>query len=277
MLIFASMEGLFTQMARAFISTPPLWTRSQFGLQQFPFPEIDLARVKPVTFGSSMRLGHKMERIFTALLEGQDTYELIMENVVIKKDKKTLGEIDFLLKDLRNDRQLHLELTYKFYLADTDISEPIFRLVGPNRRDMFYTKLEKLRESQLTLPHTIEGTKTLRAMEMEPEFLEQQVCFKAQLFRPYRSARLGIRPLNKSCIAGTWMRFQDFESAGFKTHQYYFPSKDEWVISPYNTADWISHFNALIELNIRMIKKSSTLVWMRKKEGSLEKFFVVWW
>ncbi len=271
------MEGLFSQMARAFLMTPPLWTRSQFGLQQFPFPEIDLTRVRPISFESGMRLGHKMERIFTALLQGQDTYELIRENVLIKKDKKTLGEIDFLLKDMRHDGRLHLELTYKFYLIDMDISEPIYRLVGPNRRDMFYTKLEKLRESQLTLPHTNEGTKTLRALEMEPELLEQQVCFKAQLFRPFHSVQLGIRPLNKSCIAGTWMRFKDFESAEFKAHQYYFPSKEEWVILPYNTKDWIPHFNAMVELNLRMLRQNSTLVWMRKNEGRLEKFFVVWW
>ncbi len=271
------MEDRFVQLAKAFLQTPPLWTRSQFGLEQFRMPEIDLSRVEPIPFGSRMRLGHKMERIFLALFRGQDAYDMVLQNTVVKREKKTLGEIDFLLRDVRRDRFLHLELTYKFYLIDTDISEPIYQLVGPNRRDMFYTKLDKLKEGQFSLPFTPEGSALFRSLDMDPEQLKQEVCFKAQLFKPKGDSRIGIRPLNKGCIAGYWMRLEDFESEGYQGQLYYFPSKEEWVLTPYQVTSWMTYYDTLLELNLRMIQKNSTLVWMKRREGALEKFFVVWW
>jgi hypothetical protein len=49
----------------------------------------------------------------------------LYENIQVIEDKKTIGEIDFLLK--KNTKQvIHMELAYKFYLFDPSISsEPI--------------------------------------------------------------------------------------------------------------------------------------------------------
>ncbi|GGD38616.1 DUF1853 family protein [Muriicola marianensis] len=271
------MKDRFTDLAKAFLQTPPLWTRSQFGMEQFQLPEIDLSAVRPETFSSGMRLGHKMERIFLSLLKGQETYGLIGQNILVRRDKITLGEIDFLLRHIHEDRAVHVELTYKFYLVDTDISEPIYQLVGPNRKDMFFTKLDKLKEGQFSLPYSEEGTKVLEAMGLHPANLDQKVCFKAQLFIPYSAERVGIRPLNTRCVVGSWMRMEDFESPAFRDHEYYFPAKEEWVLNSYDTDSWMPYYDTLLELNLRMIKQHSTLVWMKKANGEFEKFFVVWW
>lgn len=224
-----------------------------------------------------MRLGHKMEGVFAAVMKGQDRYRLIDRNIVVKRDKTTLGEIDFLFRDTAEKRLLHLELTYKFYLVDTEISAPVYRLVGPNRKDMFYTKLDKLKDNQLPLPFTPEGIAALKDHIPEIEELRQQVCFKAQLFRPYSESAVRIRPLNKNCITGFWLRFDDFQTRHFKPYTYLFPSKEEWVLNPYEKGGWMSYHEVLLELNLRMIKQNSTMVWMKKGEGVFEKFFAVWW
>ncbi|MEL6977000.1 MAG: DUF1853 family protein, partial [Bacteroidota bacterium] len=66
------------------------------------------------------------------------TYEVVLKNIPVLEGKTTVGEIDFILKDLVRDEVVHVELTYKFYVIDPSISEPIHRLLGPNRRDMFF-------------------------------------------------------------------------------------------------------------------------------------------
>ena len=271
------MDSRLSELARAFLMTPPLWTLNQFGLEQFPIPEVDLSLVQAVQVKPNMRLGHKMESVFSALMTGQRTYEIIDQNIIVRRNKKTIGEIDFLLRDLRDDRFLHLELTYKFYLIDTDISEPVYQLVGPNRRDMFFTKLDKIREVQFALPFTPEGSEALKNRNLRPDQLSQQVCFKAQLFQPYRSKAIRIRPLNKGCITGFWLRFEDLQSSEFTGSKYYLPIKEEWVVIPYNKDRWISYFEVLLELNLRMLQEHSTLVWMKRPDGVCEKFFVVWW
>ncbi len=271
------MENRFKSLARAFLETPPLWKKSQFGLEQFAMPDIDVDHLDEVHIPPKLRLGHKMERVFHALLSAKGHYEVIDRNVVVKRERRTLGEMDYLLRDTHNAQAIHLELTYKFYLIDPGISEPIYRLVGPNRRDMFYTKLDKLKEGQFALPFTEEGRLALIKRQLEPERLKQQVCFKAQLFRPYGSDRLGIRPLNPHCLAGTWMRLDDFQKSEFTEYTYYLPTKEEWASSPRDQVQWDSHYSVLIDLNLRMLKKSSALIWRRKKEGDHDKFFVVWW
>jgi hypothetical protein len=271
------MENRFACLAGAFLNTPPLWTKSQFGMDQFEMPAIDLSRLAEADIPPRLRLGHKMERVLHALLEAQKIYEVVDRNVVIKRDKKTLGEMDYLLSDSRNGQTIHLELTYKFYLIDTEISEPIYRLVGPNRRDMFYTKLEKLKEGQLALPFTAEGRYAIQKRRLDPDKLIQRVCFKAQLFTSFESRTFGIRPLNPNCVVGSWMRLDNFQTGEFNRDEYYLPTKEEWISMPCDHGDYVSYYTALIELNLRMLKQSSTLVWRKKREGSFDKFFVVWW
>jgi len=271
------MVTLTSKFLKAFIKTPPLWLDRQFGIEQFVFPEIDYVTVLDGKVPASMRLGHKMEHLFKNCLEGQVIYELIAHNVAVKRDNRTIGEIDFLLKNKREGSILHLELTYKFYLIDTVLGEPMYQLIGPNRKDAFYSKLEKLRNTQFQIPFLKEGKEQLALLDVKPEDITQEVCFKAQLFVPYHHTKVVIKPFNNLCIAGFWLPFDAFTSSKFQVFEYYLPTKDEWAVSAYDKGSWISHYELLLELNILMFKKRSPLVWMKKEESVFEKFFVVWW
>ena len=271
------MVTLTSKFLKAFIKTPPLWLDRQFGIEQFVFPVIDYVAVDESKVPANMRLGHKMEHLFKNCLQGQLTYELIAHNVAVKRDNRTLGEIDFLLKNKRDGRILHLELTYKFYLIDTTLGEPMYQLIGPNRKDTFYSKLEKLRNTQLNIPFLEEGKEQLALLDVKSEDITQEVCFKAQLFAPYQHFKVVIRPFNNQCVAGFWLPFEAFTTSIFQAYEYYLPTKDEWAVNPYNKGSWISHYELLLELNILMFRKRSPLIWMKKEESVFEKFFVVWW
>lgn len=260
-----------------FLNTPPLWQNQQFGIQQFAFPEIDLRVFQPKAIPSKIRLGHQMEYVFKQLIDFCKDYEVLLHNLAVKNGKRTIGEIDFILKNRQTSELLHIELTYKFYVIDPSMSEPTQQLMGPNRRDMFFTKMEKIKNDQFELLHSKAGTQALLEHHINPAKIKHQACYKAQLFVPYECNTINIKPLNSHCISGRWMRFDDFRTDHFKEFHYYIPFKSEWVIEPHIDVPWNSHFETLIDLNLRMLKENSPMVWMKRSATEYEKCFVVWW
>jgi len=262
---------------QGFLITPPLWVKKQFGLQQFDFPEVEVQTHSLPEIPSGIRLGHQMEFIFRQCIAYSDEYTLIAHNEPLRESGRTIGELDFILYEKKTDQFLHVELTYKFYIIDPDISEPIHRLMGPNRRDMFFTKLDKIKHEQLGLLSTPAGKTLLDKYELRDAKISPQVCFKAQLFLPYGMEYGNIRPLNTACIAGYWLHFDTFNSSEFKNDLYYITFKHEWPVNPSNNESYISHYKVILELNIRMLKENAPMVWRKKSNASFDKFFVVWW
>jgi len=270
-------QEFFKKQCSGFLNTPPLWVNEQFGIQQFEFPEVDLKSFQPTAIPAKIRLGHQMEHVFKQLIDHCTKYEVLLYNQHVREGKQTLGEIDFILQDTNSKELIHIELTYKFYIINSEISEPIHQLMGPNRRDMFFTKMEKIKNEQFGLLHTEEGAETLSSNAINHSRITHQTCFKAQLFEPYGSSSIHIRPLNKNCVTGYWLRFEEFKSEAFKKHQFYIPTKSQWVIEPYDNVDWMSYFETLMEINLRMLKEIAPIVWIKKSQTQFEKFFVVWW
>ncbi len=260
-----------------FINSPPLWTNEQFGIQQFEFPHIGLTSFKPKAIPTKIRLGHQMEYVFKQLIEHDSAYEIVLHNLPIKQGKQTIGEVDFILRDRQSAKLVHIELTYKFYIINTKITEPIHQLMGPNRRDMFFTKMEKIKNEQFALLHSPAGVAALADKGIDHLDLEHETCYKAQLFEPYKSGAINIRPLNLDCICGYWLRLEDLNSEEFKKHQFYIPYKSQWVVEPYEKVPWRSHFEIMMDINLRLLKENAPMVWVRKSVAEFEKFFVIWW
>ncbi len=271
-----SKEDLQKQII-GFLNTPPIWVNKQFDIQQFDFPAIDLRQFKAKPILKKIRLGHQMEYVFNQLIDYSETYKVLLHNLPIRQGKQTLGEIDFILKDLATDKLVHVELTYKFYIINPKITVPIRRLIGPNKRDMFFAKMEKIKNQQFQLLHSKEGSKALLDNEINHNKVNHQACYKAQLFVPFGHVGVNIYPLNIDCICGYWLRFDNFNTTPFKAHQFYIPIKSEWVIAPHDNVQWHNHFEIQMEINLRVLKENAPMVWMKKSDTEFEKFFVVWW
>lgn len=258
-----------------FLNTPPLWLNEQFGIQQFGFPKLDLTDFKPTLIPQKLRLGHQMEYVFKQLIEHSADYEILVYNLPIRRNKQTLGEIDFILKEVATGKLIHVEMTYKFYIINPGIAEPIHRIIGPNKRDAFFAKTEKIKNKQFPLLHSIEGAKTLTNKSIEHNSLSHQACFKGQLFTPYGTKTTSIHSLNNDCIYGYWLNLNDFNSAEFTVYQFYIPTKSEWVISPHELVQWTPHSEILKEITDCILKEKVPMVWMKKSETEFEKFFVL--
>lgn len=250
---------------------------SQFGIQQFEFPLMDFTDFSPSSIPQHIRLGHQMEFVCKQLLDHSSQYEVIVHNLPIRDKKQTIGEVDFIVQEPATQKIIHVELTYKFYIIDIEISEPIHQLIGPNRRDTFFTKMVKIKNKQFPLLHTKVGSAILAEKGIDISLIRHEACFKAQLFEPYDNHVISMNSLNMECIVGYWLRIIDLQNDSFSSYQFYIPNKSQWVIEPHNEVQWTSHFNLLLEIKLRLIKLSSPMVWMRKSKTEFEKFFVVWW
>lgn len=217
-----------------------------------------------------------MEHVFRHLIMASTSHEVVFGNILIEEGKTRIGELDFILREKKTQSYLHVELAYKFYLINSEISEPIYRLMGPNKRDMFYTKMDKLKKKQLPLLYHEQLNTIWAAHNINPPEIQQTCCFKAQLFSSFEKVS-SIRPLNTECIVGKWIRFDDFNSKAFSNAFFYLTRKLEWVLTPHKNVPWMNHFETLMEVNLRMVKENAPMLWMRSPSGTLEKMFVVWW
>jgi len=263
-------------LLQGFVDTPPLWKKQQFGLPQFQFPSKEINAFPSVEWPTNLRLGHQMEVAFKYLVASSNDYKVVLSNILVEEGKTRIGELDFILENLKTQQHIHVELAYKFYIINPEISEPIYRLMGPNKRDMFYTKLDKLKGKQFPLLHHPSLTPYWKTRGIDPITVEQECCFKAQLFQPF-GEKISIRPLNRDCISGAWIQFDNFNTNDFSNAAYYIPRKLEWVVAPHPNVHWMTHFETLMEVNLSMVKENAPMLWMRQPSGEIKKLFVVWW
>ena len=152
---------------RAFFNTPSLWTGELDGLKQFVFPEIYFENLDMGLIPSNIRLGHKIEHIFLKLIQHSGQYKVIAHNIPIRRDKVSLGEIDFLLQDVDSQEYIHIELTYKFYVISEVATNIEGQLIGPNQRDSFQAKKDRIINHQIPLLKTPEATSVLQRFNIE--------------------------------------------------------------------------------------------------------------
>lgn len=99
------------------------------------------------------RLGYYLEALLFAFFYLSPSFEVVLANHQIVSNKSTLGEIDLVLR--RGEELLHIELSIKFYLQFKN-SELLEDWLGPNAKDNFLKKRDKLIDQQLQMMKYIE-------------------------------------------------------------------------------------------------------------------------
>lgn len=95
------------------------------------------------------KVGVYFELLVEFLLVDVLQVEMVERNRQIFEDGRTVGEIDFIFRHA--GQTIHLETAVKFYLALELPHSSGSRLVGPNSRDHFESKMDRLDRHQLPL------------------------------------------------------------------------------------------------------------------------------
>ena len=222
------------------------------------------------------RLGKLVEEFVFYQLQLQDNVEWIAENIQIQKGKQTIGEMDALF--YLNDQAIHLEVVYKFYLYDTlnSYQDPLAYWIGPNRKDSLLYKLDKLKDKQFPLLYKEETQEYLKIFDIDISKIEQQVCFKAQLFLPYNHSEIDLTLVNKKCVTGFFISYRDmfiFEDAKF-----YIPNKLDWLIIPHDNVEWLTLVEVMTIIEKQIKDMRSPLIWIKHNNYvPIEKCFITFW
>lgn len=256
-----------------FLQTHNLWKNNAvFNLNQFETPykssKID------IEIDEKLRLGKYIERFVSFELSQNKSIEILAENIQIQRNKITLGELDCLL--LKNNSPIHLEIIYKFYLFDDKIGHTeIEHFIGPNRKDALIEKLTKLKGKQLPILFVKECENLLDNLEISLKDISQQIYFKAQLFVPINKKNINLSVLNNNCIVGFYCNLKDLSQ--FLTCKFYIPIKKDWLIIPHKNVNWLQFSDFQNDVTSILKRQFSPLCWLKKENGEIEKFFLVWW
>ena len=157
----------------------------------------------------NQKLGHLVEDAVACLIEASDRFDLVHRNLQLQPDPQTtLGELDFVLRDLQSGHFIHLELAAKFYLA---LPTPDgIRLPGPDPADNYFTKLGRLRDHQLRLTQ-LHRDHLPELIRSEP--IEVQHLILGILFDP-ADAKDPFQPdfIHPSCRRGRWVHVDALEA-----------------------------------------------------------------
>ncbi|MEE9407376.1 MAG: DUF1853 family protein [Polaribacter sp.] len=256
-----------------YLQTSCLWKdNAVYDMQQFKITpkstKID------IDLNDKLRLGKYVERFVSIELNQNPSIEIISENIQIQKEKITLGELNSII--LKDRKPIHLEVIYKFYLYDASVGETeIEHFIGPNRKDFLVEKLIKLKEKQLPLLYSNECLEYLKTVNLSFENIEQQVYFKAQLFVPISNKNIQFKKLNTNCIAGFYINKNELEQ--FSDCKFYIPNKKDWLVIPYKNINWQSFPQFKEKADEYLERSFSPLCWIKKTNGEIEKFFLIWW
>lgn len=278
------MKERLTRQLEGFFHTPLMWKEKEvFGLCQFRIPTPFLPcsdtsiESKIPSIKSNFVLGKRMESFLELQLKHTEEYKLLNANIQIHREKITLGELDFLIKDLLQDQVIHLEMVYKFYVYDPALEGELEGWIGPNRKDTFLQKAEKIKSRQFPLLYEPETCKFLHDRGLNPTSIVQKVCFKANLFVPLKHLNKKFEIINKECITGYWLHLEEFSSGIYSSFSFFAPRKQDWPVNPKYNEDWISYSEILKEIKTLFESRRSPLIWMKRNETCFERFFVVWW
>lgn len=265
-----------------FVKTPDIFQEnSQAPFRQFAFPELKITGeiitdLEKLHHPRNSVLGKRMESFFEIAIKHSSRYRIIASNIQIIEQKRTLGEIDFLLYDKLTSRPIHVELVYKLYIYDPESSSAMAGWIGPNRRDSLAAKLTKLESAQFPLLYRPETLKYLGDLGLKPEDIEQQLCFKAKLFTPPELELSKHWPVNLESYTGNWFGYSEFMAQPWENNLFMSPPKKDWSGDPSASREWLAYAEIIKNITTLFEKKKSPLIWM-KTPGGYKSFFVVWW
>ena len=68
-----------------------------------------------------------------------------------------------------------------------------------------------------------------------------------------------------------------FSNFAFKDCKFYIPIKKDWLVKPHQNVDWNNYDQFKENSDEYLARDFSPLCWLKKANGEIEKFFLVWW
>lgn len=240
----------------------------------FDYNSIKFSKELSASIKTNLRLGNRLEYFFAFCILQSNNFEMLAKNIQIIEDKITIGELDFIVLDIKKNKVIHLEIANKFYLFDSNIKGKNKQWIGPNRNDSLLQKIDKLQAKQFPLLYHQKTKEIVSRLNIETTNISQKLLFNTQLFVPIESYK---ERKNEQNVDGFYLSKEKFEDEIFKHNLYFIPEKQDWQVSPKYCENWFTYAEIQASVNMYLAENKSPLVWLKKPDNSFQKCFIVWW
>ena len=178
---------------------------------------------------ANQKLGHLFEDTLHLLLSASDQLEVLADHLqVFDRNQITLGEMDYILRDVRTQQVFQLELAVKFYLGMPTAEGWSFP--GPNPHDNWQRKLQHMRRHQLTLVQRPEAQALLAERWGCAEVEARQLIYGCICY-PMGVAECPLpESVRPDCRQGRWLYAQDWQHFFADTSEVCMIPKPLWPV-----------------------------------------------
>lgn len=221
------------------------------------------------------RLGRYFETLWAFWLEHDPRFEVIAQNLPLRDEGKTLGELDFLVLDKSSGQNLHWEVAVKFYLGVGDTQQQR-NWHGPGKKDRLDRKVEHLRNRQSVIYQRSEVQELVQAMGYRVDACG--VILKGRLFYPYDCEEKSLPPVeaNPHHLRSYWLTVSELERKNTSTSRYFPLVGYGWMASvgEAHKTPWMG-LDELLEAIKKGDFRLPLHVSCRLQDGNSQRFFVV--
>ncbi|RTZ67487.1 MAG: hypothetical protein DSZ29_00710 [Aquificaceae bacterium] len=205
------------------------------------------------------RLGLRFEALIFFWLSISPNYEILLQNKQLITEGRTLGEIDFIIKDCRTHQLIHLEVAVKFYLGTEDLSDP-YRWFGTTVSDQLGKKVDHLKQHQTQLSN--------KYPEHFPYPIDARYCLlKGRLFYPDHSST-APEGIAKYHLKGHWLRSHKTTNDKLKISAI---DKQDWLATL--SSEQLQHCNILSQYP--MLDSPQCYLRLGENKEELERVFIL--
>lgn len=169
----------------------------------------------------SNRLGFYYQWLWKQVIEQSARYDLIAEEIQINSEGRTVGAIDFIVKEKNSKHLEHWEIAIKFYLYYQG------KWLGPNNNDRLDLKIDKMLNHQLKLT----ASEAFKEQCDYSDNIEPKMLVQGRLYtNPFTTEELPTHcsslALNTQRIKGNWCFEHQFHLI---KERLYLLDKSQWV------------------------------------------------
>lgn len=223
------------------------------------------------------RLGLYFEQLYECLMSDILGWEVLARNLPIRNGTKTLGELDFVVRNPNTGRVEHHEIAVKFYLGYRSAETGETAWYGPNAKDRLDIKTRRLLAHQSRLTQYEEARAALKLLGIHDPPMPR-IFMPGYLFYPLEAALNPPAQMPDDHARGGWLYLE--QARGMNTQAWVQLHKPHWL-GPWMQSEPAE--NAHIEAALNGIESTgrprlfARVAWDRQAGCWLEenRFFVV--
>ena len=198
-------------------------------------------------------LGKYAEHLFGEAMKEEEEIEIIYKNLQLNDTERTIGEIDFIVKNKRSGLYYHIEFAQKYYLKTIKENHPIF--LGPSKKDWYKNKLRKLLEDQLMI--TI-SKKDYLPLDLSKIVFTRIPIMKGSLFYPIEEYDID----RASFKYGWWTDFDQLSISMLSKQHLFQPIyyRKNWIYPFYKSGEFYSAKELLEEVQTNELINNGIMV-----------------